>query len=127
MNDRSDNTTHENIFGTTANPCPDWCTLPAGHGYDSQDGSGMFRGHEHSTGWLREPSGDGTVSMFVAIESLEALRSTGSGVHVEVVDPPHISLDSNDGNMSSRQAREVARMLLEAAAKLDEVNQAVQL
>jgi len=124
MNDRSDISFHERTFGTTTIPCPPWCTLSAGHGYDSEDNTGVFRSHERESGWLKEPSigsGDAEVSVYVALGNLEALRTTVQGMQVEEVDPPHIVLDTNDNNMSSEHAREVARMLLQAADKLDEV------
>jgi hypothetical protein len=116
------NATHAEIFGTTTNPCPNWCTLPAGHGYDSEDNQTMYRGHEHEIGHLTGPSiGTGNrVSAYVAVESLEALRITDTGMHVEETDPPHIVLDTKDYGLSGPQAREVARMLVEAADRWDE-------
>lgn len=121
-------TSHADIFGTTTSPCPHWCTLPAGHGYDSEDtGGDILRSHEREVGWLQEPNlGGCEVSVYVALASLERLRITSDGVHVDEVDPPHIVLDTNDNNMSSGHARQAARLLLQAAELLDEVRVAAR-
>lgn len=56
------NPTHEELFGTTVNPYPNWCILPAGHGYESYDAGAEYRSHEHEIGRIER---HGTSAFYV--------------------------------------------------------------
>jgi hypothetical protein len=95
---------------STTNPCPAWCTRPAGHGYDSRsiEHGAPVRDHTidsgHDTGASIAASG----------------HQTGEG---ESVDTPTITVwvrgDAHDSEITAAEARDLARHLVEAADKLD--------
>lgn len=90
--------------------CPAWCTLPAGHPWDSTwpDGT-VSRGHEGRTDSVTDPDGDR------AYVSLSALERRGHGVG-----RVGVSVHA-DATLTAPQARELAALLLAAADRLDEV------
>ena len=104
---------------TTSGSCPVWCDLPAGHGYDSIDGTGfVFRCHrvEIATG-----IGYGTFGKLGAVEvsSLE-MGASDDGPVVET-DPPVIMMFgvSEGDDLTGPQARKLAAALLLAADEWD--------
>ncbi|MDN5798295.1 MAG: hypothetical protein L0H79_21455 [Intrasporangium sp.] len=114
-------TIHADIFGTTANPCPTWCELGAGHGYDTNDHEAEYRFHERSLGDINEPIRDGgRLSVHVGIVASESLTLDESGTAVSVT-PACIVLDAPDSRLTSSQAVEAARLLLAAAERLDAI------
>lgn len=118
MNDRSDTTNfHTEIFGTTTNPCPTWCTLPAGHGYDSEDTTCVTRVHSRDFGDVA-----GVYKEIAASVSLNAAENATHGDHrVLNLDEPLISVYSDGDEMTGPQAREMAAKLVAATDKLDQV------
>jgi hypothetical protein len=56
-------TTDANGLPTIDRPCPPWCEMPTGHGWDSEDLGGLFdvRGHGLDVGTV--DGGDASVSI----------------------------------------------------------------
>ena len=102
-----------NIMPDVDRPCPPWCELKAGHGWDSEDLGGLveIRGHGLTLGTV-----DGA-SVSISIYNLESSTvgddSTFSPVVIMVDSPPSGS-DLNPG-----QARQLAALLVLAAHQVE--------
>ncbi len=112
---------------STTHPCPDWCTLPAGHGVDgtTRDGT-VIRSHERAVARMEYPhtipgAMKGiTHSWWVAIVRSDMLQ-TDDGPVIEV-EPVTITVSICDGdNWTAPQARQLAAALLDAADEWDEI------
>lgn len=109
-------TTTLNIPPTTT-PCPDWCDLPAGHGYDvdvpASDGSGAYA-RFHSCTFGEDTGAD-----------ITAWARAAWGAETEDLEFEGVNIWVNGTNigpvMSAPQARVLASHLLEAADRLDAI------
>lgn len=85
---------HIEIFGTTTHPCPDWGTLPAGHGYDSTviATDNLFRVHVgHGDDLhIRGLTGDRDYTISVELEAGET--ATPDGRQVIEIQPVTMSI-----------------------------------
>lgn len=90
--------------------CPDWCTLPARHAFDTAGAGHPYRFHERTIGTVCKVSIDITSG-----ESLVDGRAV-------VADKPHI-IAYSDGSeeMSVRDALRLADVLRSAATQLSEI------
>lgn len=97
---------------TVIPPCPAWCNLPAGHDYDSTDGSG-----DELTYQRRHVAFEG--------DKLADVSATeGNCFGTVTVELPYVYLSLVDGNgdeSSVEQVRALAAELLQAAAVLDRI------
>ena len=119
---------HTDHTPTTTLPCPDWCTLPVGHGFDSlaEDGNGnLSRFDSRSIGPENLTAGgvDGgrleTVS--VSVEMLEVASPDES--RVIRTDSIYLAVAGYRENteLDSTQARQLAAALLNAADEWDRI------
>jgi hypothetical protein len=100
------------ILPTIDRPCPEWCELPHGHGWDSEDLGGLIeiRGHGLTIGTV--DGGSVSVSIYNLESSTVGDASTFSPVVITVDSPPSGS-DLNTG-----QAAQLADFLNLAIAKV---------
>lgn len=108
---------HADMFGTTTNPCPAWCTMPDGHGYDATgyppDGTPNaweFRIHSCTIA----AAGTGGVDVIQG----EQLYSDG---RVELQAPEINPPENGRENLTGPQARAVAVALVKAADLWDTI------
>jgi hypothetical protein len=94
-------------------PCPPWCELKAGHGWDSEDLGGLveIRGHGLTLGTVDGASA--SVSIYNLESSTVGDASTFSPVVITFDDEPSGS-DLNPG-----QARQFAALLVLAADQVE--------
>jgi hypothetical protein len=94
-------------------PCPPWCELKAGHGWDSEDLGGLveIRGHGLTLGTVDGASAN--VNIYNFESSTVGDASTFSPVLIGVDDAPSGS-DLNPG-----QARQLAALLVLAADQVE--------
>ena len=97
----------------TTNPCPEWCTQPAGHGYDAPALARDVLCREHTT-----DAGDPTSAAVCGF----GYQSDGGGETVEM-DGITVWVRGNaaQGEISAAEARELAASLLTAADKFDAI------
>ncbi len=103
----------------TINPCPDWCTLPAGHGYDSRiiASDNLCRLHIVAG---RDITTDRAAAS-VDIEALEEASADGQQV-LSITTPSLLVSGMLEGEaFGAVQARQLAAALLDAADRLDEI------
>jgi len=104
-------TTNANGLPVVHRPCPSWCEMPAGHGWDSQDGPDIeMRVHALLIGEI-----DGGSSN-VSIEALEICTRGGASTFT----PTTITVDSrtSDAELTVAQARQLAALLVLAADRV---------
>jgi hypothetical protein len=92
------------LFGTADTPCPPWCTLPAGHGYDTADHTCVTRLHSRAFG------------DHVALVAAENLTVDEGGGHIEQAAPV---IDLANMELTAAEARRLAAALLDAADVYD--------
>lgn len=109
--------THAEIFGTTATPCPSWCELPDGHGYDSGTETASFRIHIRHVDEMAV-NGEPAIWIDVQAEETQALSLEGFETNVEA---PSVRINADGVNLTGAQARQLANTLLGAADLWDEV------
>lgn len=105
-------TTNANGLPVVPRPCPTWCEMPAGHGWDSEDGPDVeMRVHALLIGEI-----DGGSSN-VSIEALEICTRGGASTFT----PTTITVDSrvSDTELTVDQARQLADLLVLAAARVE--------
>jgi len=108
---------------TTDAPCPWWCALPAGHGWDLQviGEPCLERAHQHLIGEITHGNG----ALYIDVSVYERIVQYPSGVLGDVTgfpDPPAVSLSGDPAEyLTGAQARACAAMLVEAGALLDRV------
>ena len=108
----TDQTTNANGLPTVDRPCPPWCELPHGHGWDSEGPAAgeIARGHGLTIGDV--PGGHCGVSIGTVEDSINGGPSTFPPVTIGVDSPPSgVELDVD-------QARELADFLNLATAKV---------
>jgi hypothetical protein len=116
---------HAEVFHTTTNPCPFWCTEPTGHGYDSiTPDDDLSRIHVGKLGgpvvvhW-RINNGVRDYEVNVDIASMEIVTSDEKQLEIT---PATLSMDYQEGSeFDSAQARQLAAALLDAADRFDEI------
>ena len=94
---------------TTSLPCPPWCSLPRGHGFDQADGDLLTRAHTAAEVELHGPARVGVMALETAADT--------DGPVVSVM-APTIYIEA-DGDFTGPQAREIAAALLNAADAWD--------
>jgi len=108
---------------TTDLPCPDWCTLPTGHGFCSVGEHDTFlRYHEHSllVEYWTSAQQDRNVTLHVSIDMSDSENAaTEAGPIIETT-APLVYVEVSSG-MTGPQTRELAAKLLEAADLWDRV------
>lgn len=101
-------TTNANGLPTVNRPCPPWCQLKAGHGWDSgTEGVDDSRGHGATVG--KVPGSHASVSIYNVETSTRGGPSTFSPVTIEV--------DSGD-ELDVDQAQELADLVNLAITKV---------
>lgn len=92
-------------WGPSSVPCPPWCSLPAGHSYESIDREGwLYRYHSPAEDEI------GTPDVWVSVE--ERMRPTAGGPEVE---RSHVSVHAADEDMSVDAARALSAAIARAA------------
>lgn len=107
----TDQTTNTNGLPRIDRPCPHWCELPAGHGWDSEDLHGLveIRGHGLTIGTTEGEQ------VFVSIGNLES-STVGD---VSTFSPVVITVDTASGaELNQVQAKDLADLLNMAAEKV---------
>lgn len=104
-------------------PCPSWCQLPAGHGFDSTtfDNGHLARFHERpisSWKWTPRHSPQPQAAS-VAITAMEIAE--GNDGPVLECQPPTVSVTTDGLDVTGPQARQLAASLLDAADAWDAV------
>jgi hypothetical protein len=99
-------------------PCPDWCSLPAGHSYDSLTNEGLLlRFHETAS------RGTDAVSIILAAEET---ATTDQGPVVALAEPRfHLHADDvrpERTQLTGPELRQLAATLLDAADEWDRIN-----
>ncbi|WP_425310631.1 hypothetical protein AADG42_18235 [Ammonicoccus fulvus] len=93
--------------------CPDWCELPAGHGYDLQDADGQHRDHS----W--RPFTDPEVRLVIF------QRETRTPMSRIVVGPVETLLAAEEAeNLTPERLRQIADRLRDAANLVETIEQA---
>ena len=107
------------MIGTVPS-CPDWCALPAGHGFD-RIGAGLSRFHRREVATVDTEEG-GTGAIRLNVECLE------SGQHEQDVEQTPLSVcvyDYREGDdLTGPEARQLAAALLNAADEWDRITTA---
>jgi len=104
---------------TSGLPCPSWCDLPAGHGFDSIDGDGsLWRAHQRVFRDFEFCDLDGN-RFSVRVWMSEAQNASSDEGPVLGRLPLEITADRTEG-LTGPQARQVAAALLDAADAWDE-------
>ena len=93
---------HADLWGTTTTPCPAWCTLEPGHGYDLARVDSDTRFHEHLFGEVDR--GD-RIAAAVALLAEENVTMGGGGVVISV-EAARLVLESDGKGLTADQARE---------------------
>jgi hypothetical protein len=113
----NDNATHEPpVIPPTSLPCPDWCGLPAGHGFEADVDGAVLRFHELRFGHIDYVSGttcNAHVAAVCVVAEEHAITDQGPAA---LVGDPYIytpELDSLD--------LVAARALIEALAQAVEL------
>ncbi len=108
---------------TTTMPCPAWCTMRPGHGWESGDVDEECRGHERKIATVVGcvPGVYGFATVYVSLDAEETLTVDEHGA-TSTLSQVDISLDTNGNGMTGPQAREVAAALVEAADLWDQVS-----
>lgn len=102
----------------TANPCPTWCGLRAGHGYESTTLDRQRLTRYHAGHEMRLPLGAGG-SAGVEITSEESADRAERDVKVS---PAAVELWGNDGaRLTVHEALSLSDMLARAALRLREI------
>lgn len=89
----------------TTNPCPGWCELESGHGYDNELAE-PDRTHRRS------------ISEMVTVEQLEFLVMSADGIETRYTPPRAFVLTSSGEELDADQAEQIGRELIEAARML---------
>ncbi|MDQ3628151.1 MAG: hypothetical protein M3419_04970 [Actinomycetota bacterium] len=108
---------------TTDLPCPDWCTLPTGHGFCSVGEHDTFLRYHECTFvaeyWTSDQQ-DRNVVLHVSIDMADSENAaTEAGPIIETT-APLVYVEVGSG-MTGPQTRELAAKLLEAAELWDRV------
>ncbi len=108
---------------TTAHPCPPWCALPSGHGYDSLDADDtLLRFHERDLSRFSWPHSSEPVTTGVGVSLTQMERASADGSRVLHHWPVVITAYTKGGEeLTGPQARQFAAALLDAADAWDEV------
>lgn len=110
-------TTADPLSVPTSLPCPPWCQLPAGHGFDAEYGGELHRSHEAATADFRFTGPEGApINVSVRLLSIESAPEPDGPPSTS---PPVVYLDEAEG-LAGPQARQVAAALLDAADMWDE-------
>ena len=93
----------------TSLPCPPWCAMRPGHGFDSTSWEGnLARVHSRTIG-------DG----YASVDLVQLETAAGPGGPVDKSEPPDLTVwiggESCDKPLSGAQARELAVLLVRAA------------
>jgi len=101
-------------------PCPDWCTLRTGHGFDNfaPAEQGIFRYHERSIGHIEYTSYYGDARR-EDVRLVGEEHAAGNDGPVTRTGRPYLDSPEMNG-LTGPQARELAAALVEAADLWDE-------
>jgi hypothetical protein len=95
-------------------PCPWWCALPPGHGFDSVDPQGwLVRGHEYRYDVPGSPVG--------ATLGADEYALPANGHVVPLLDVPFVLVSADYTQLTGPQARQLAMCLWRAADAWDAV------
>lgn len=119
------------ITSRTSNPCPSWCTEPAGHGYDCRPAGRPMRFHVGKVATLRPTlaSPEDHAHICVSVTAAEVVLADGTAPEMG---PPSIWLHLDEVHISGAQdltaveARGLAAILNNAADRLDDLNNDIQ-
>lgn len=109
---------------TSMHPCPYWCTLPRGHGYDGQEAgtANLVRSHV-GEGHDTVLSGIAGSDHIVNVDLAAMETASPDGGRVLAVTPVELSvLGYREGDaLDAAAARRLAAALLDGADRFDEV------
>ena len=112
MSNSMHDTTNANGLPTVDRPCPHWCELPAGHGWDSgTECVDDSRGHGLTIGDV--PGGHCGVSIGTIEDSINGGPSTFTPVTIGVDSPP------SGSELTAVQAKDLADLLRQAVDRVE--------
>jgi hypothetical protein len=107
-------TTNPNGLPIVHRPCPEWCELPTGHSWDSEELGGLIesRGHGLTIGDV-----EGDAGAYVSIGNLESSTVGDASTFTPVT----ITVDSRPSgpDLNPVQAQELADLLVLAAHRVE--------
>ena len=109
---------------TTTHPCPNWCTEPPGHGYDSLVANdNLCRIHARMGDDVHVAGLNGDRDYTVSVDLVAMETATPDGAYVLEITPVALSISgySEGGEFAAASARQLAAALLNAADKYDEI------
>jgi len=107
-------TTNPNGLPIVNRPCPEWCELPTGHDWDSEELRGLIevRGHGLTIGSVK-----GDAGAYVSIQNFESSTVGDASTFTPVT----ITVDSRPSGLDLNpvQAQELADLLVLAAHRVE--------
>jgi hypothetical protein len=101
----------------TLAPCPPWCALPVGHGFD-QIGDDLHRFHRWEVASVDTAEG-GAAAISLTVESLESGQRTEAPTRTPLSVCVYGYLEGDD--LTGPEARKLAAALLNAADEWDRI------
>jgi hypothetical protein len=109
-------------FPTTQLPCPDWCTLPAGHPFDNdlKDGT-LCRYHEARVGRAEDRSRHDREPLVDFVRVVADEFATADDGPVVLTGDPHVEAGELAGDLTPHEARRMIAALTAAVDLCDRV------